>query len=709
MKLKEQIQNFLENESGKPRDTLAQVKKILHRMQLEGVAPGIPIGSRAPGFCLNDSDENPVCLDDLLGKGPVVISFYRGDWCPFCNLELRALNDIYENVKKQGGSLVAIGPQTTAMAKQLKERHGIKYTLLNDTEQKVIDEYRLRFTIPTDLKKLENIDLTTKNANGRAELPVPATYILDSKGIVRDRFVSMDYTRRMEPQMALESATSVSYFESVFQQIPVAASILASDGSVIDFNDEFAQMFEISEPDLFKHINFFSLPDLKNSTVIQSVMKVYNERIDTISREHEKIILNGVTRYIDFKVAPVKQTGNRAGVILTVIDRTVEVNQKRNLEKLNRRLTEINQTNRQLMSILGHDLRNPISSIQTLAGYLKEKYSILSDEMVKNYLEELASSGLNTLNLLNNLLTWAQSQEGSLKAEWKVANLSILAEKTVNLVKPMVFNKRISLKTEIEPDLIIEADAYMIETVIRNLLTNAVKFTQSDKEISLLLREVDSRIKIEIADTGVGMSPELVSRLNSGEIVTSSGTEGETGTGLGMALVREFIDRNRGELFIQSEVNKGSRFTVEFPKVNRRYTEVEQKVADHVESAAGALNILLVEDDPIIREISYRTLSDNGHHITTASTRREFCEYYSKDRFDLVLTDIQMPDGDMTDEIGKLYQKSEFGLLNRFILFSSSDEEYLKNIVEEFRLRGYLQKPFNYNKLIQVYSAGQYN
>jgi peroxiredoxin len=168
-----------------------------------GVAPGLAVSERAPDFILPNALGEPVGLARRLAQGPVVISFYRGEWCPFCNLELRALQAALPRFQAYGASLLAISPQAPDHSLSVTEKNGLTFDVLSDVHQEVIAAYRVQFTVPAVLKyvylEVFDNDLSSYAADGSWNLPIPATFVIDRSGIVRARYVSADYTTRMDP------------------------------------------------------------------------------------------------------------------------------------------------------------------------------------------------------------------------------------------------------------------------------------------------------------------------------------------------------------------------------------------------------------------------------------------------------------------------------------------------------------------------------
>jgi peroxiredoxin len=190
-----------------------EITDALNALKAKGFAPGIKVGEKAPGFRLPDSLGREVSLKQRLKEGPVVLSFYRGEWCPFCNLELKALQDDLPRIKKAGASLIAISPQTSDNALSLREKLSLEFDLLSDETQKAIREYKLQFEVPSELKGIYagvfGLDVANENADGSWNLPVPATFVLDRGGIVHARHVSMNYMVRMEPDAVIDALVSL--------------------------------------------------------------------------------------------------------------------------------------------------------------------------------------------------------------------------------------------------------------------------------------------------------------------------------------------------------------------------------------------------------------------------------------------------------------------------------------------------------------------
>jgi len=174
--------------------------KQLQDIDLSGNA--LKEGEKLPEFQLPNVHGNTISSKDLLASGPLVISFYRGGWCPYCNMELRALQRVLEDIKGKGAQLVAISPETPDNSLSTSEKNELTFEVLSDIDNEYAKELGLVFQMPEDLQAVyhsSGLDVSKHNGNGDYELPMPATYVVDSNGDIIHAFVPEDYTFRLDP------------------------------------------------------------------------------------------------------------------------------------------------------------------------------------------------------------------------------------------------------------------------------------------------------------------------------------------------------------------------------------------------------------------------------------------------------------------------------------------------------------------------------
>jgi signal transduction histidine kinase len=237
------------------------------------------------------------------------------------------------------------------------------------------------------------------------------------------------------------------------------------------------------------------------------------------------------------------------------------------LEDLNKNLIELNVTKDKFFSIIAHDLKNPLGSFKSVTELLAESYNELSDEDKIDFVHLLRDSSKNIYSLLENLLEWSSAQRGSIPFNLIEINLKLITIEIIKLLTPSAEKKFITIKNNISALIIIEADVNMLKTIIRNLISNAIKFTPENGIITLDSFLDDNNCLISISDTGIGMNRKTQDKLFRIDAQTTTlGTNEETGTGLGLILCQEFVEKHGGKIWVESEEEKGSTFYFSLPK-----------------------------------------------------------------------------------------------------------------------------------------------
>jgi len=240
------------------------------------------------------------------------------------------------------------------------------------------------------------------------------------------------------------------------------------------------------------------------------------------------------------------------------------------INEKNENLAKANATKDKFFSIIAHDLKNPISSFKSLIELINEDYDSFSSKEMKEFLILMKDSSQSLVNLLDNLLNWSSSQQNKIPINREHTNLSNIVKNANSLLKIQALNKNIQVEMQFEDNIYAYCDENMILTVFRNVLSNCIKYSYSGSKI-VILADVVTEDEIEykritIIDNGVGMSQYQIDNLFSlSTNNTTTGTNGESGTGLGMILVMEFLTKNKGYLHVSSEEGKGSVFNILIP------------------------------------------------------------------------------------------------------------------------------------------------
>lgn len=258
-------------------------------------------------------------------------------------------------------------------------------------------------------------------------------------------------------------------------------------------------------------------------------------------------------------------------LIVSYLKRTKEskllekhANQNKELALINNQLEEVNQVKDKLFSIVSHDLKDSISSIKAFLDLLKDKG--ITVEEFNQLIPELSENANNASLLLFNLLNWSKSQMQNLEPKPELFNIQEVFQIKISLIEKKVQDKGIILIDESKRDFVY-ADRSMLEIVIQNLITNAVKFTGKGDVITVSNQDYNGKVLICIEDTGIGISKENIEKLfNAKKNFTTIGTENEKGTGLGLTICKDLVELNNGRIWVESTPNIGSKFFIELPK-----------------------------------------------------------------------------------------------------------------------------------------------
>lgn len=240
------------------------------------------------------------------------------------------------------------------------------------------------------------------------------------------------------------------------------------------------------------------------------------------------------------------------------------------IEETKRALEKTNSEKDKFFSIIAHDLKNPFNAFLGLTKMMSENISDFELDDITEISKQLYDSASNLYKLLENLLEWSRIQRGVTQFNPEIQKLDLLVKQNFDLVKEFASQKEITLIKSIPDDLDVYCDVSMINTVLRNLISNAIKFTPRKGTITLSANKTDKEVLITVSDTGIGMNNELIGKLfKIDEKVSRNGTEGEQSTGLGLLLCKEFIEKHNGKIWVESIEGKGSNFIFTLPIIEQ--------------------------------------------------------------------------------------------------------------------------------------------
>jgi|GEM_PF-790028 len=237
------------------------------------------------------------------------------------------------------------------------------------------------------------------------------------------------------------------------------------------------------------------------------------------------------------------------------------------INKMHKKLLDSNSSKDKFFSIIAHDLRSPFQGLLGYSQLLYEDYDALTEDERKQYIQNIGEISKNSYKLLENLLQWSRMQTGNFEFNPEVLNLAEELKPTIDLLKQTASNKEISVISMIKPKTYVMADRNMIDTIVRNLVSNSIKFTRPQGTVTISSGELNNFVLLSVKDNGVGMDAEKMQYLFKAEKnISTVGTAKERGTGLGLLLCKEMVEKHNGEIWVESEKDKGSTFYFTLPK-----------------------------------------------------------------------------------------------------------------------------------------------
>ena len=339
--------------------------------------------------------------------------------------------------------------------------------------------------------------------------------------------------------------------------------LIHDKNKILDCNNKFLQLVGYERKDI-KDITIYNL---FNSSDVENIRnKVETEHIS----EYENLLVRK-DKTLFFAEILSRQTTFRGKEARVVAIRDISQRKKIELElkKYMEELKELNVTKDKFFSIIAHDLRNPFLGIIGLTDNLITETTANNFTNANEYLELINASSKRAYELLENLLEWSRTQTGHLKFEPSVISLNAIVKEEIKLFEHIALSKNIKIEFAPANSIYAYADENLIKTVVRNLISNAVKFTLHGL-IKIDILEKPDNIEVSIKDSGVGIAEKesaMLFRLEKSQ--SSPGTSGERGSGLGLILCKEFIEKNNGKIWFESEVGKGSTFFFSLPKPDK--------------------------------------------------------------------------------------------------------------------------------------------
>jgi len=376
-----------------------------------------------------------------------------------------------------------------------------------------------------------------------------------------------DITDRKNYEQALKK--SEEKFRNIFESSGIGMAILAPDGQFTKINNTFCEMIGYKEAEIIG-MNFRNIThpgDLDKSLEITKELMT-NDSLVNKSIEKRYFHKKGATIWALTTISLIRDADNKPMFFIAQVqDITKRKKFEEQLIKYTEELKLLNAAKDQFFSIISHDLRNPFNSLLGLTEYIAHSYDEMTPLEIKSSVSNVYNSSKQVYNLILNLLEWSMIQSGRLSVNKSIINLAELGTEVMNLYVESANHKQLKLVNNMEQDILVYADKYMIDTIIRNFVSNSIKFTRPGGRITVKGIINGDNAEVSVTDTGVGISPEDQKNLfRIDEQTRRDGTANEKGTGLGLILCKEFIEKNNGVLWVESEENNGSRFSFTVPR-----------------------------------------------------------------------------------------------------------------------------------------------
>jgi len=378
--------------------------------------------------------------------------------------------------------------------------------------------------------------------------------------------IQRDITERK--QVELEHKESEIKFKEIINQINDGIVVFDEQGKIIIWNRGAEQIFGIKTEDAIDKniadIQYqFAPPALKDKALIENVIngivtlqtpEVFNRIID-----NEIVELNSENlRNIQSIIFPIKLVDYN--LFCSVFRDTTEIKQ------FEKQLLKLNAEKDKFFSIIAHDLRSPFNSFLGYTKLMAEELDTLSIKEIQEFVVTMSKSATNLYNLLDNLLHWARMNQGLIPFKPQKMSFTDICKDVLEILSPNAVAKNITINHFAADQINILADIDMLQMVLRNLISNAIKFTNNGGAINISAEQTPSNITISVSDNGIGIKPEKLTKLfDISQFQTTAGTAEEKGTGLGLILCKEFVEKHGGKIWVESEPGKGSEFKFTIP------------------------------------------------------------------------------------------------------------------------------------------------
>jgi len=381
--------------------------------------------------------------------------------------------------------------------------------------------------------------------------------------------MGIDISERTHTEMSLKE--SEERFRRLTETSTDAIISIDSQGRIWLFNLAAERIFGYSAKEIYLQTIDLLIPEKYGAVFLKGIKRYFDTGVSTILGQIFEF--KGRRKGGDLFPCELSLSEVKAGDEITFIGIIRDISERKKveaeLERFTNALKESNITKDKFFSIIAHDLKSPFNAILGLTNALIEDYRNLDEKRIESLLKTIKSSSERAFELLENLLVWANTQTGHIDYKPQPVSLKDLVDESIALLDGPAANKGIRIESELKAECIVMADRQMILTVLRNLISNAVKFTPFGGRIGIAVNPGQDFCEVSVRDSGIGIPKEYIEKLFRIETKHSTrGTADEKGTGLGLILCKEFVERHGGKIWVESEEGRGSTFYFTLPVVS---------------------------------------------------------------------------------------------------------------------------------------------
>ncbi|GET25163.1 ATP-binding protein [Prolixibacter sp. NT017] len=471
-------------------------------------------------------------------------------------------------------------------------------------------------------------------------------------------------------------------------------------------------MFGSSPDDIIGKTPFDFMPPEEKERIAPLFAEIVDKKAPIKDMENWVITKDGELRCVLTNGVPIlDEKGNLKGYRGVDRDITERKKAEAEIKRMNEELLISNAEKDKFFSIIAHDLRSPFNSFLGLTQVMAENLQDLTMEEIRKFSLTMRDSVSHLYRLLENLLQWSRMQQGMILFNPEIIPLCSIIIDSLDILAEPAQAKEIEITCAIPNNLEVFADVNVVQTIIRNLVSNAIKFTPRGGKVDIAAQVLPDRfIEVSVADTGIGMDREMLDKLfRLDGKVNREGTEGETSTGLGLILCKEFIEKQGGKLWVESEVGKGSVFYFTLPfgeESEKRNLGENGAIVSEPDDEDGNLKVLIVEDDETSELIISIAAKMFGNEIALAKTGEDAVIITrGNPDIDLILMDVQIPglDGYETTRQIREFNKdvviialTGFGFTGeREKAIQAGCNDYFSKPVNKYKLKAVRQKYFS--------------